>query len=194
MGIYNVALRMVTPFVMVFLLGLQPLMPLASRLYKDNREQFTAFLKKWLSLFGVAVAVLSISLLYSSDFIMHLLFGNKFDSSIPLLELLTISLFIQCLFGFFNLFLVASSHKNTNRVLGIMLIGLFLNGILFFVFFRNMGALGVVYNRLISDTILFILAAILSYRLLSRKLLPQLLVLSIILAGIFFLAVKIAAI
>ena len=103
---------------------------------------------KYMILFSVPLAL---SIFYFSDSIIHLIFGKKYFSSIPYVQLFSLFIFLRFIETPFTLFYLGmNKHKNLVVFQGIASL---LNVILCFALIPEMAAFGAVYSTILSELV-----------------------------------------
>ena len=96
-GVFAAAARIIAP-----LRGLvNPLStaiyPHVSRLANQSREEALRFLRRYVFLTAIPFLLIGLGMLAGADILIHLLFGSKYDASIPLMRVMGMSPFLLCL-------------------------------------------------------------------------------------------------
>lgn len=143
------------------------LFPHLSALVKENESAYRKKHRRFLALLAVAVAVIVLALIFLSAWLVPLIFGNDYLDSIPYLQWMAPILFI----GVFAHLYLQQGLLVLNRDRNYMYIVLFtgiLSIIVNYLLISNWQAQGAAIARLITESVLALLAALTFYNV-SRK-------------------------
>ena len=135
------------------------LLPTMYKILDNNKEEKSKMvfitLLKYMIIFSTPLAL---SILFFSDSIIHLIFGRKYDLSIPLVNLFSLFIYLRFVETPFNLFYIAmNKHKNMVYFQGITTL---LNVILNLMLIPKYSVYGACYATLISETFFSLLLVI----------------------------------
>ncbi len=158
----------IRPVVMIFF-------PLCSEMaVRQNWAEIQALLRKMLLVTGILGAGITLVVLLTAGFIIPIVFGPKYNDSIPVLRVLYLSV-PAVYMGMVTTFLANAIHLE-KKVVGIMLIGVMVNLGLNSIAIPVWGVLGAAWTTVISETILTVWLIKLNWeelrRLLSREAWP----------------------
>ena len=133
---------------------------------KEKSKRVFNILFKYLVLFSVPV---SLSIFYFSDSIIHLIFGRKYFSSIPYVQLFSLFIFLRFIETPFTLFYLGmNKHRNLVIFQGIASL---LNVILCLVLIPKLAAHGAAYSTILSELVFafIIIFAGINYKIWNLK-------------------------
>jgi O-antigen/teichoic acid export membrane protein len=157
-GVYNVAYRVV--FLLMFIphFASVAVLPLASSLFLDSREEFRILYRKVLNAVILVGLPIAAGLWLTAPDLVGLFFGDAFEESASVLRLLSVLLFLTCLDRIMGTFLVACDRQvdRTKSQSVVACVSLVLNLLLIPI----LGVRGAAIAILVSETVLVILYSV----------------------------------
>lgn len=163
LAIYQAIFKIVLILLSVNALFEGVFLPFLSARYKLNSSDFvklTTLINKIVVFLGLLVFM---SFAFFSEFIVTILYGEKYLASLSIVLPLALILVIRSFSSMYSLLLTISNHQNI-RVL-VVVISLVVNVVLNFIFIPRFNFIGAAYVSLITHIILVFLYGIFAYRI-----------------------------
>jgi len=126
--------------------------PMISSLYVDRRREFQKACRKAIRYLVILVIPLSLAVTFFSTQMMTLMWGNKFDGSIIVLQVMIWSLLPFVITEVFSTAFIASNNQNINLILNV--ISLIVKLILTYFLALKYGAVGAAWATIFSILVL----------------------------------------
>ena len=134
-------------------IGGQTIFPHISKLYKESITHADLFLKKYVFTFGSIILIISVSLFLFASEAVHLILGEQYYESIPVLKILAFLPFIIFLSNVFGIqFMLGKGYDIAFR--NIIIVGAVINFILLFLLVPQFGAIGTAVSMLTTECII----------------------------------------
>lgn len=118
---------------------------------KDKKSRSKKLFYTLLKYMGIFATPVAISIFLFSDFIIHIIFGNKYELAIPFVKLFSLFIFLHFIETPFSLFYIAMhKHKYLVQLQGI---STFINVVLNLILIPFYSAYGACYATLLSETL-----------------------------------------
>lgn len=170
LGIYNAAYKLVITWSIVPISYMSVALPILSRLYADGSARFTNVTMNSLRYLAAVALPLALGTTVLGDRIITLLYGDDFSGSITILRLL--GWLLVPLFLNNVLYRVLISSDRQSWTLRVTLFGLVSNIILCLVLVPRRGAVGAALASLLAASMSFVINAILVWRLYAQVKIP----------------------
>jgi O-antigen/teichoic acid export membrane protein len=116
---------------------------------ESNENKAKRIFEILLKYMGIFAALVAIGIFLFSDPIIHIIFGNKYNKSIPLVQLFSMFIYLRFIETPFKIFFIAmEKHKNMVLLQGFTS---FLNVVLNFALIPSFSVYGAFYSTLVSE-------------------------------------------
>jgi len=151
-GLYNVSYRLVFFLMMLSQLGSQSIYPLASRLFLSSRAEQSRLYRRSVRMVILACLPAAGGLALIAGEIVPAIYTEQFIDAIPVLQLLTLALFVVCLRSVADVFMLACDLQVARTKLRWVAVTLNLGGNLLLI--PLLGIVGAAISTIVAETVL----------------------------------------
>jgi O-antigen/teichoic acid export membrane protein len=153
-GLYNVSYRLVFFLMMLSQLGSQSVFPLATRLFLNSRSEQGRLYRRSVRMVILACLPAAGGLALIAADLVPAIYTDAFRKSVPILQLLTVALFVVCLRSVVDVFMLACDLQVARTKLRWISVGLNLTGNLLLI--PLLGIAGAAIATIVAESVLTI--------------------------------------